>query len=55
MDGVERPQNYRGLYGILQPLQDSHLDNFALKSLKLGWVAFHSSTFQLKYLDFQSN
>ena len=34
-------QNYKGLYGILQLLQGSHLDNFSLKSLKLGWVAFH--------------
>ena len=36
------PQNYRGLYGILQLLQGSHLDNFPLKILKLGWVAFNS-------------
>ena len=43
------------LYGILQLLQGSHLDNFPLKTLKLGWVAFHSITFQLKCLDFQSN
>ena len=26
----------KGLYGILQLLQDSHLDNFSLKTLKLG-------------------
>ena len=26
-----------------------------LKTLKLGWVAFHSLPFQLKCLDFQSN
>ena len=26
-----------------------------LKSLKLGWVAFHSVAFQLKCLDFRSN
>ena len=39
---VDRPQNYKGLYGILQLLQGSHLDNFSLKTLKLGWVAFHS-------------
>ena len=55
MDWVDRPQNYKDLYGILQLLQGSHLDNFPLKSLKLGWVAFHSLTFQLKCLDFQSN
>ena len=30
------------------------MNNFPLKTLKLGWVAFHSVTFQLKCLDFQS-
>ena len=55
MDWVDRPKNYKGLYGILQLLQGSHLDNFSLKILKLGWVAFHPQTFQLKCLDFQSN
>ena len=53
MDWVDRPQNYMGLYGILQLLQGSYLDNFPLKTLKLDWVAFHSLTFQLKRLDFQ--
>ena len=43
---VDRPENYKGLYGILQLLQGSHLDNFRQKSLKLGWVAFHSLTSQ---------
>ena len=55
MDWVDRPQNYKALYGILQLLQGSHFDNFPLKTLKLGWVAFHSITFQLECLDFQSN
>ena len=55
MDWVDRPKNYKGLYGILQLLQGSHLDNFPLKTLKLGFVAFHSLTFWLKCLDFQSN
>ena len=55
MDWVDRAQNYKDLYGILQLLQGSHLDNFPLKTLKLGWVAFHSLTFRLKCLDFQSN
>ena len=56
MDWVDRPKNnYKGLYGILQLWQGSHLDNFSLKTLKLGWVAFHPRTFQLKCLDFQSN
>ena len=43
------------LYGILQLLRGSHLNTFPLKTLKLGWVAFHSVTFQLKCLDFQSS
>ena len=55
MDWVDRPKNYKGLYGILQLLEGSYLDNFSLKTLKLGWVAFHSLTFQLKCLDFKSN
>ena len=55
MDWVDRPKIYKGLYGILQLLQGSHLDNFSLKTLKLGWVAFHLRTVQLKCLDFLSN
>ena len=55
MDWVDKPQNYKDLYGILQLLRFSHLNNFPLKTLKLGWVAFHSVTSQLKCLDFQSN
>ena len=55
MDWVDRPKNYKGLYGIFQLLQGSHLDNFSLKTLKLGWVTFHPQPFQLKCLDFQSN
>ena len=39
-------KNYKGLYGVLQLLQGSHFDNFPQKTLKLGWVAFHSLTFQ---------
>ena len=31
------------------------MDNFPLKTLKLGLVAFHSVTLELKCLDFQSN
>ena len=38
-------KTYKGLYGILQLLQGSHLDNFPQKTLKLSWVAFHSLTF----------
>ena len=39
-------RNYKSLYGILQLLQGSHLDNFPQKTLKLGQVAIHSLTFQ---------
>ena len=46
MDWVDRPQNLEGLYGILQLLQGSNLDNFPLKTLTLDWVAFHSVRFQ---------
>ena len=53
--GLDRPQNYKSLYGILQHLQGCHLNSFPMKTLKLGWVAFHSLTFQLKCLDFQCN
>ena len=55
MDWVDKPQNYKDLYGILQTLQGSHLNNFPWKTLKLGWVALCSVTFQLKCLDFESN
>ena len=44
--------NCKDLYGILQLLQGSHLNNFSPKTLKLGWVDFHSVPFQLKCLDF---
>ena len=56
MDWADKPQNYKGLYGILQVLRGAHLNNFPLKTLKLGWIAFlHSIAFQLKCSDFQSN
>ena len=49
MDWVDSwQQNCKGLYGILQLLQGSHLDNFPLKTFKLGWVAFHSLTFRVE-------
>ena len=54
MNWVDKPQNYKDLFEILQLLQGSHLNNFSLKTLKLGRIAFHSVTFQLKCLDFQS-
>ena len=40
-----KPQNYKDLYGILQTLRFPHLNNFLRKTLKLGWVAFHSLTY----------
>ena len=55
MDWVDKPQNCKDLYGVLQLLRFSHLNNFKLKTLKLGRVAFHSVTFQLECLDFQSD
>ena len=56
MDWVDRSQNLKDVCGEnLQLLQDSHLDNFSLKTLKLDWEAFHSIIFQLKCLDLQSN
>ena len=64
MDWVDKAQNYnrspwapdyKDLYGMLQTLRGSHLNNFLRKTLKLGWVAFHSLTFQFKCLYFQSN
>jgi len=44
MGWVDRPKNCKGLYGILQLLQGSHLDNFPLNTLKLDWVAFRAVT-----------
>ena len=55
MDWVDKPQNYKDLYGILQLLQGSHLNNFPLKTRTLGCVAFHSVTFELKCLDFRNS
>ena len=55
MDWVEKPQNYMDLYGIFKLLRSSLLNNFPLKTIKLGWVAFHSEVVQLKCLDFQLN
>ena len=55
MDWVDKPQNYKDLYGVLQLLRGSNLNSFPLKTLILGWVAFHTVKFQLKCLDFQSN
>ena len=40
---------------FLQLLQGSHLNNFPLKALKLGWIAYHSIEFRWKCLDLPSN
>ena len=48
-DWVDRPQNFKGLYGMLQLLQASHFDNCKLKTLKLDWLAFHSVIYQFRY------
>ena len=45
MDWVDKPQNFEDLYGVLQLLRGCHLNNFPLKTLKLGWVAFPLVTF----------
>ena len=42
MDWVDRPKNYKGLYGILQLLQGSHLDNFPQKTLMMMIMLFIS-------------
>ena len=55
MDWVNKPQNYKDLYETVQLLRGSHLNNVLQKTLKLGWVAFHSVKFQLKCLDFECN
>ena len=55
MDWVDKPQNYKDFYGILELLRGSRLSSFPLKTFKLGWVAFHSVKVQLKCLDFQCN
>ena len=51
MDWVDKPQNYKDLYGILQLLRGSHLNNLPRKTLKLGWVAY-SVTFQFEIFRF---
>ena len=45
MDWVDKAQNYKDLYGNLQLLRGSHLNNLLLKTLKLDWVAIHSVRF----------
>ena len=44
MDWVDKPQNYKDLYGTLKLLRGSHLNNFPLKTIELGWVAGGSKT-----------
>ena len=51
MDWVYRPQNYKGLYGILQLLQGSHLDKF----LNLAGLLLLHKHFSCNVSGFQSN
>ena len=55
MDWVDKPQNYKDLYGMWHLLRGSYFNSFLLKTLKLDQVVFHSVTVQLKCLDFQSH
>ena len=55
MDWVEKPQNYKDLYGILQTLRGCHLKRSLQRTLKLGQIAFHALKFQLRCLNSQSN
>ena len=52
MDWVDKPQNYKHLYGTLQLLRGFHLNNFPLKTLKLGWVAFSFSSISVEMFRF---
>ena len=52
MDWVDKPQNYKDLSGILQLQRGSHLNNFPLKTLKLGWVAFPFSKISVEMFRF---
>ena len=45
MDLVDKPLNFKSLYGILEVLQGSHLECFLLTTLKLDYLALHSVTF----------
>ena len=50
MDWVDKPQNCKDLYGILQLLQGSHLNKFLLKTQ--GWVAFSFSKISVELFRF---
>ena len=54
MDCVHKPQNYKGLHGILQLLQGFHLNNFPLKLLDLAG-SFSFSSFSVGMFRFSSN
>ena len=55
MARVDRPQIIRVWIEFCNFCKAPIWTIFWLKSLKLGWVAFHSVIFQLKCLDFKSN
>ena len=46
MDWVDKPQNYEDLYGNLQLLRGSHLDNFPLKTW-LGSFSFSNISVEM--------
>ena len=49
MEWVDKPQNYKELYGILELLRGSHLNNFPLKTLK---VPVRSNFPKFMFVDF---
>ena len=55
MDLVDKPQNFKSLYGILEVLQGSHLECFLLTTLNLACLALHSITFRFTCSDLKSN
>ena len=54
MDWVEKPQNNKDLYRIVQLLRGSHLNNFLLKTLKtwLDNFLFVNTAVEM-FIDFQ--
>ena len=52
MDWVDKPQNYKDLYGILQLLRGSHLSNFPLKTLKTSLDSFSFSNISVEMFRF---
>ena len=55
MDLLDKAQNFKSLYVILEVLQGSHLECFLLTTLKLDCLALHSVTFRFTCSDLKSN